>query len=191
MSEAEKTNMRSEMEAEIRAQLEANEQEVSQVDNSNFEEQLSKAKAEWEAERAAAQVATPNAEQARSKGASKRRKSEPHIINLHEDPSLSRVLVHFLARGENMVGKVEEKKRRRGKKGGAAAKAAEHAEEAAAAATVSIGLSGLSIDKLHASITVTENHRYSIDRAVPGSSAKIVVNGIPLTKKVDLQHNGM
>ena len=159
------------------------------MDGTNFEEQLAKAKAEWEAERAATAASTPNAEQATSKGVSKRRKTEPHMINLHQDPSLSRVLVHFLSRGENTIGKIEEKVRRRGKKGGPAAKAAAHAQEAQAAAVVSIGLSGLSIDRLHAAITVTETPRYSIDRAIAGSSAKIVVNGVPLTTTVDLHHN--
>eukprot|EP00729_Bicosta_minor_P020384 gene20385-35548_t len=190
LSDAEKVAMRAEMEADIRAQLEQNDQKVQEVDGGNFEGELAKARAQWEAERADAAVAAPNAESARSKGGMKRRKSEPHIINLHEDFSLSRVLVHFLARGENTVGKAEERHhRRRGKKGGAAAAAAAHAEAAASAAVVNIALAGLSIDKLHAHIIVKEDGRVSINRAVAGASSKIVVNGIPLTKTVDLQHN--
>ncbi|XP_031552052.1 kinesin-like protein KIF28P [Actinia tenebrosa] len=85
----------------------------------------------------------------------------PHIVNLNEDSLLSGVVIHFLDKEEVTVGN---------KKGDP---------------PPSILLSGLSIQKQHAVITVKESE-ITIKPATTGSKTK--VNGMPLTGETPLKH---
>jgi hypothetical protein len=105
------------------------------------------------------------------------------------------VLVHFLSQGNNTVGKKVGQMAKAGKRAklkGQAAIAAAHAtvsHQSDAGPQLSIPLSGVGMDALHASITVGADTRVSIDRAVAGSTSKIMINGVNITSMVDLQHN--
>ncbi|KAK3716103.1 hypothetical protein QZH41_019651 [Actinostola sp. cb2023] len=87
--------------------------------------------------------------------------SIPHIVNLNEDSLLSGVVVHFLDKDEVTIGNKK------------------------ADPSPSILLSGLSILKQHAVITVKENE-ITIKPAISGSKTK--VNGMPLTGETPLKH---
>ena len=87
--------------------------------------------------------------------------SIPHLVNLNEDPMLSHVVFHFLEKPTIVIGKNDE-----------------HSNP-------DILLSGLSIRKDHAVITITDKTA----NIKPGNSiAKTKVNGAPLVGEIELHH---
>lgn len=91
----------------------------------------------------------------------KKKQTVPHLINLNEDPQLSRVIVHFLEQEETRIGRKD------------------------ADPTPDIPFSGLSILKQHALIK-SSNGEITIEPASPGAKTK--VNGMPLTGERVLKH---
>ncbi|CAH1778943.1 unnamed protein product [Owenia fusiformis] len=143
LSPEEKEKMRKEMEEEIRAQLLANQEELDQ-ESSSWEDKLKNARAEVVDD-----------------GDTARRKSDPHFLNLNEDPMLSGKVVYFLDEGENTIGRKD------------------------ADPKPKIMLSGLSISKEHA---IVKNSKGGCEIKPAGAGAKIKVNGQPLTGARDLVH---
>ena len=85
-----------------------------------------------------------------------------HFINLNEDPMLSGVVYQFLEKPVTVIGK--------GKQG----------------VDADIALSGLSISKEHAIVTMKPSGVFHVK---PGNSlAKTKVNGLPLTGEMELRH---
>jgi hypothetical protein len=95
MSEDEMAKMKKKMEADIRAQLQDQENRVATMDDSEYEKKLAEMKAQFEAEKSA--------------GGAKDAKmlNTPHFINLNEDEALSRMIVHFLDSGCSTIGRKE------------------------------------------------------------------------------------
>ncbi|XP_067652315.1 kinesin-like protein KIF28 [Haliotis asinina] len=92
MSPEDQMQMRKKMEEEIRAQLMANQQLLT--DNTqNWDQKLSEARHETDA------IA-----QAENQEMSKK-KTMPHMVNLNEDPMLSGVVFHFLEQGDTTIGR--------------------------------------------------------------------------------------
>ncbi|XP_046842712.1 kinesin-like protein KIF28P [Xenia sp. Carnegie-2017] len=139
MSAEEKEKMRKEMEAEIRAQLAAN-QEAMQ----SWDEKLEKSRSEEVNDSSQSKIA-----------------DIPHLVNLNEDPMLSGVVRHFLEGDEITVGRKD------------------------ADPAPIITLSGLSIQKQHAIITV-KNGEITVKPAAQGAKTK--VNGMPLPGERVLKH---
>ncbi|XP_064610352.1 kinesin-like protein KIF28 [Liolophura sinensis] len=149
MSPEEIENMRKQMEEEIRAQLFANQQMLA--DNAQS----------WEEKLAAAQVETEQ-ESVAVRSGDKKKKKQPHLFNLNEDPMLSGVVYHFLEEGETTFGRKD------------------------ASPQPNICLNGLSIQKEHA-VIVCKKGEVEI-QPVGKSGAKTKVNGLPLTGPKNL-HN--
>ncbi|XP_046580338.1 kinesin-like protein KIF28P isoform X2 [Haliotis rubra] len=92
MSPEDQMQMRKKMEEEIRAQLMANQQLLS--DNTqNWDQMLSEERHETDA-----------ITQADNREMSKK-KTMPHMVNLNEDPMLSGVVFHFLEQGDTTIGR--------------------------------------------------------------------------------------
>lgn len=124
------------MEEEIRAQLEANMAKMAST-SETWEERLKKAQ-----------------EDIGDDQSSDRKKMEPHLVNLNEDPMLSNVIYHFIKSGESIVGRQDTKFQ------------------------PDINLSGLSILKQHAILKFSGD---SVELIPAEQGAKIKVNGQPLT----------
>lgn len=143
MSDEEKEEMRNKMRDELLAQMEFNNQNMMSWDE---------------------KVEMSRSDEAEGGGQGERQKKKqtiPHLINLNEDPQLSRVIVHFLEQADTKIGR----------------KDADPAPD--------IPFSGLSILKQHALIK-SNNGEISIEPASPGAKTK--VNGIPLTGERVLKH---
>ncbi|KAL5021850.1 hypothetical protein ScPMuIL_001005 [Solemya velum] len=139
--------MRRQMEDEIRAQLLANQHIMAESAES------------WEAKLAAAQSETEAIE---TQGDISKRKNEPRLVNLNEDPMLSGVIRHFLEEGETTVGRKD------------------------ATPQPDLCLSGLSIQKQHA--VIYKSKKVVELEPVSAAGAKTKVNGLPLVGKKTLQH---
>ncbi|KAK3605709.1 hypothetical protein CHS0354_013504 [Potamilus streckersoni] len=113
----------------------------------------------WEEKLAAAREET---EHISGQSTDKRKKTEIHLVNLNEDPMLSGVIVHFIGEGETIVGRND------------------------ANPVPKICLSGLSIQKQHAVITVKNG--VAVIEPVGGSGSKTKVNGLPLISNKTLSH---
>jgi len=142
MSEAEKEEMRKKMREELLAQMEFNSQNMMSWDE------------KVEMSRSDASSGEQNERQ-------KKKETVPHLINLNEDPQLSRVIVHFLEQAETKIGRKD------------------------ADPVPNIPFSGLSILKQHAVIK-SNNGEIAIEPASPGAKTK--VNGMPLTGERVLKH---
>ncbi|KAK2181347.1 hypothetical protein NP493_403g07034 [Ridgeia piscesae] len=95
-------------------------------------------------------------------GSEGRKKTELHLMNLNEDPLLSGVVVHFLQKGDTTVGRKD------------------------ADPVPSVCLSGLSINKHHAILTVSDKGEAELKPADQGAKTKL--NGLPLTGPTVLSH---
>jgi len=188
-SEKEIERMRREMEAEIRAQLATNEAQVVQMDDQDFETRLAKVREEWEAQKAAEEEASPNVENARANPDSKRRKKDCHLINLNEDPQLSGMIVVYFEGGSNVIGRKKARKKKKAGGGGGGGGTAAAAAKKAGAKEVSILMAGLSMQDLHAEVTVLKDGTVAVDKAVAGSEAKILVNGKHISGRTVINHN--
>lgn len=143
MSEAEKEEMRKQMKDELLAQMEFNAQSMMS----------------WDEKVQMSQSDSSAGEQSEKQ---KKVQNVPHLINLNEDPMLSRVIFHFLEQVETRIGRKD------------------------ADPVPNIPLTGLSILKHHA-LVKTANNEITIEPGSPG--AKIKVNGMPLTGERVLKHN--
>ena len=85
----------------------------------------------------------------------------PHFWNLNEDPQLTNMVTHVVKRGENRIGNKK------------------------ATPPPDMLINGLSIQTNHAEVVNTNNDI----TLSPGSGAKILLNGEPLTGTVTLHHN--
>ncbi|XP_020609741.1 kinesin-like protein KIF28P [Orbicella faveolata] len=135
MSDAEKEEMRKKMKEELLAQMEFNAQSMMS----------------WDEKVQMSQSDSSVGEQSEKQ---KKIQTVPHLINLNEDPMLSRVIYHFLEQVETKIGRKD------------------------ADPAPNIPLTGLSILKQHAVIK-TANNEITIEPASPGAKTK--VNGMPLT----------
>lgn len=90
-----------------------------------------------------------------------RQSTQPHLINLNEDPMLSRVVFHYIDEGKTTIG------------------------SKLAKPLPKICLNGLSIQKEHAAITYTDQE-VSIEPTSNNANTK--VNGLPLTQQKVLNH---
>lgn len=142
MSETEKEEMRKQMRDELLAQMEFNAQSMMSWDE---------------------KVQMSQSDSSVGEQSEKQKKSQtvPHLINLNEDPMLSRVIYHFLEQVETKIGRKD------------------------ADPAPNIPLTGLSILKQHALIK-TANNEITIEPASPGAKTK--VNGMPLTGERVLKH---
>ena len=84
MTEEEKEEMRRQMEAEIRAQLEANASAMM-----TWDEKLEESRAEID----------------ETDTKAKQKETIPHLVNLNEDSMLSGVILHFLKEGVSKIGR--------------------------------------------------------------------------------------
>ncbi|XP_041460234.1 kinesin-like protein KIF28P isoform X3 [Lytechinus variegatus] len=127
---------------------------------SDNEKEMEEMKKTWEEKLRQAQAANVGDDSERAK--KEARKNTPHLFNLNVDPALSGMIVHILAPGNYNVGsdKAENKPQ--------------------------IVLNGLSIQKEHAVIT-NEGGKVFIEKVSP--MAKLLVNGDPITSKLELDHN--
>ncbi|RDD47595.1 Kinesin-like protein KIF28P [Trichoplax sp. H2] len=142
----ERERLKKEMEEEIKAQLLANMDAMKEMSTS-WDDKLKESQQNY------------SEETSQKENAAMRRKTEPHLTNLNEDPQLSGVIVHFIKSGENFIG--------------------------LANASPDVAISGLGVQKQH-SIMTLENDQVSIKPGVPGAKTKI--NGAPLTGERVLQH---
>ncbi|XP_068725304.1 kinesin-like protein KIF28 [Montipora capricornis] len=142
MSDEEKEEMRKKMREELLAQMEFNNQNMM-----SWDEKVEMSRSE----------AVDSGQNERQK----KKQTIPHLINLNEDPQLSRVIVHFLEQANTKIGRKD------------------------ADPVPDIPFSGLSILKQHALIK-SSNGEISIEPASPGAKTK--VNGIPLTGERVLKH---
>ncbi|XP_011668890.1 kinesin-like protein KIF28P isoform X2 [Strongylocentrotus purpuratus] len=127
---------------------------------SDNEKEMEEMKKTWEDKLRQAQASNVGDDSERAK--KEARKNTPHLFNLNIDPALSGMIVHILAPGTYNVGsdKAENKPQ--------------------------IVLNGLSIQKEHAVIT-NEGGKAFIEKVSP--MAKLLVNGDPITSKMELDHN--
>ncbi|XP_062501904.1 kinesin-like protein KIF28 isoform X2 [Corticium candelabrum] len=143
----ERERLRRELEEELKAQLAANQYMLGDLSESH-DEKLRQTRIEYDAK----QLEVLNQQ--------KQRESQPHLVNLNEDPMLSGVVVHILNEGEMTVGRRN------------------------ADPPPNLALSGLNIQKMHAVITVM-----GMEVTIrPCRDAKTVVNGRPLTGERVLEH---
>jgi pSer/pThr/pTyr-binding forkhead associated (FHA) protein len=143
----ERERLRKEVEEELRAQLAANQYLLGDLSESH-DEKLKQTRIEYDAN----QLELINQQ--------KKRESQPHLVNLNEDPMLSGVVIHILNDGEMSVGRRN------------------------ADPPPDLALSGLNIQKKHAIIRVT-----GVEVTIqPCSDAKTVINGCPLTGERLLEH---
>ena len=147
LSPEELDQMRKQMEEEIRAQLESN-------------NELMNRDANWEAQKAHTQQER-SAEDKAAEEKKKKLATTPYFLNLNEDPVLSGVVFQFLEKPSTVIGK--------GKQG----------------EDTDIALSGLSISKEHAIVTIDG----STVTIKPGNSvAKTKINGAPLAGNMEIKH---
>lgn len=151
MSEAEVAKMKKKMEADIRAQLEQSQNQLDRNDESEFEKRLAEMHKQFEENQKGADAKTLKLS------------TEPHLVNLNEDPSLSGVVVHFLKAGANTVGR-----RVKGE------------------ALPDIPLSGLSIQQEHCTIDC-DGADFML--TIAKSKAVVLVNGKPVEGSTKLQYN--
>ncbi|XP_052831128.1 kinesin-related protein 1-like [Octopus bimaculoides] len=111
----------------------------------------------WEEKLAAAQLMDNES----IHGDLQRQSTQHHLVNLNEDPLLSKVIFHYLSEGKITIGSKLANPRPK------------------------ICLNGLSIQKSHAYIE-NMDHKISIEPA--SSNAKTKINGLPLMKKQTLNH---
>ncbi|XP_077993433.1 kinesin-like protein KIF28 [Glandiceps talaboti] len=153
----ESAGMTEEEKEALRKELEA---EMQSTLEDNMKE-MEAMKQSWEEKLREAQAAAAAADQAEESKKSER-KTTPHLYNLNVDPQLSGMIVHLLKPGTYKVGNNK------------------------ADPPADIVLSGLSVQKAHATVT-TEGDNYFIERAA--LDAKLLVNGEPVTAKEKLEHN--
>ncbi|XP_071958666.1 kinesin-like protein KIF28 [Antedon mediterranea] len=146
MSQEDIDKMKKEMEEEIRAQLLANQKAISDMD---WDQKLEQQRAEDVSENNERDLTAS------------RKKKEPHLLNLNEDPQLSGVVCHFLGSSETTFGRKD------------------------ADPQPTITLNGLSIQKKHAIVSNSDGE-VEIKPGSPG--AKIKVNGIPLVNSKVLEN---
>ena len=146
--------------AELREQLVENER-LMQEQNKTWEQRLKETEASSieQSKQLAAQGATIGQI---DDSVRERQRSEPHILNLNEDPLMSGIIVHFLDKDEVRIGRKDAEK------------------------TQDIALSGLSVNKEHAVIT---NAKGRLAVSIMEEGSKIVVNGKRVAGLVHLQHN--
>jgi len=98
MSEEEKEAIRKQLEEEMQAKLLENQRMIDEM-NKSWEQKLQEAQAR------AAEEGGPSEGGGGSRSAeAQRRATEPHLLNIHEDPLLSRAVCHFLAVGKTRFG---------------------------------------------------------------------------------------
>eukprot|EP00040_Diaphanoeca_grandis_P022652 m.122188 g.122188 ORF g.122188 m.122188 type:complete len:1254 (+) comp28906_c0_seq1:110-3871(+) len=153
MSEDEVTKMKKKMEADIRAQLKESEANTARMDENEFEKRLAEVKAKYDAESEAEELKTS------------RMANTPHLLNLNEDSALSRIIVHFLEEGTNVIGRKTK-----------------HGEEAP-----QVMLAGLSIEHSHA-VAEVSSESVKLTQTIPEVAEKMLVNGLPLCGEVVLNH---
>ncbi|KAI6241485.1 putative tRNA N6-adenosine threonylcarbamoyltransferase [Aphelenchoides fujianensis] len=91
-----------------------------------------------------------------------RRKTDPHLWNLNEDPALTDMIVHFIDEGDNRVGNGQSQ------------------------TATNIQLKGLSILPDHAMIKNKDNKKFTIS---PLKATDILVNGKAITGETNLNQN--
>eukprot|EP00041_Stephanoeca_diplocostata_P034784 m.1203739 g.1203739 ORF g.1203739 m.1203739 type:complete len:1155 (-) comp24579_c0_seq15:3325-6789(-) len=156
------SKMKRKAQAAMLAQIKNTEDMMARLDGTAHEEQSEYWKNQY------AHAAQQDADKA-SKMA-----TEPHLINLNEDPALSGVVVHFLKSGSNAIGRKAPK--------------AAH-DDSDVPIQPDIQLTGLSIEQHHAEIIVEEDGS-TVKLVQPNESIqdKLLVNGEPTCGEVILQH---
>lgn len=158
-SEAEIEMMKNEIEADIRAELEANMAKSSSMDEGVYEAKLAAMRAEFEAANGASKF---GASAAAASG-------KNHLSNLNSDPSMSGVVAYVIDEGINVVGHKDD-------------------DPTNDPENLKIALAGLSIDNEHA-VLRSEKGVVALTQSDPLRAARTVVNGKPLAGTVTLKHN--
>ncbi|KAH7700395.1 hypothetical protein AAVH_32485, partial [Aphelenchoides avenae] len=91
-----------------------------------------------------------------------KRKEQPHLWNLNEDPALTDIIAHFIEKGDNTVG------------------------NGSSVVPVQIALKGMSILPEHALIHNKDNKKVTL---TPLNAAEIFVNGRQISNEVELNQN--